>query len=86
MVDNDAVNAREVTTALGVLTDKIRAYQNIPNQTVEHTFQLPPPEEIRELFAGAIAGVVTAAKQRSAEIESGEEPIDVEYVELGTGR
>lgn len=90
MVDNDAVNAREVTTALGVLTDKIRAYENIPNQRVEHTFQLPPPDQIRELFAGAVIGVVEAAKVRAAEIESGEEPIEAEYSvvlpELPAGR
>lgn len=82
MVDDGDVNARDVTTALGVLTDKIRAYQNIPSQKVEHTFQLPPPEEIRALFAGAVEGVVTAAKVRAAEIESGDEPIDAEFTPL----
>lgn len=79
LVDSNDVNAREITTALGVLSDKIRAYENIPSQKVEHTFQLPPQAEIRALFAGAVEGVVAAAKVRAAEIE---EAIDVEPVEI----
>lgn len=83
LVDRGEVSARDVTTALGVLSDKIRAYENLPNQRVEHSFQLPPPEEIRALFAGAVEGVVLAAKVRAAEIEGAhEEPLDAEYTVL----
>lgn len=81
-VDSGDVTTRDVSTALGILTDKIRAYQQVPTGKVEHVFQLPPPEEIRALFASAVEGVVTAAKVRAAEIEGADEPLDAEYIEL----
>lgn len=82
LIDSGDVSARDINTAIGILTDKIRAYQNIPTSKVEHTFQLPSPEEIRELFAGATQGVVESAKVRANQIESGNEPIDGEFIEL----
>jgi transposase-like protein len=81
-VDERDVTTRDVSTALGILTDKIRAYSNVPTGKVEHVFQLPPPEEIRALFASAVEGVVDAAKVRAAEIEGANEAIDAEYVEI----
>jgi len=81
-VDEGDVTTRDVSTAIGILTDKLRAYQQVPTGKVEHVFQLPPPAEIRALFASAVEGVVTAAKVRAAEIEGADEPIDAEYVEL----
>jgi transposase-like protein len=79
LIDEGKVSPRDVTTALGVLSDKIRAYEQFNKpQKVEHTFQLPPPDEIRELFLGAVSGMVAAAQTRSAELEY----IDVEPVEL----
>lgn len=82
LADAGNLGARDAVTALGVLSDKIRAYESLPDKHVEHTFQLPPPEEIRALFAGAIEGVVLAAKVRTAEIEGSDEPIEGEYIEL----
>jgi transposase-like protein len=81
-VDDGDVTTRDVSTALGILTDKIRAYQQVPTGKVEHVFQLPPPEEIRALFASAVEGVVAAAQNRAAEIEGANESFDAEYIEL----
>lgn len=68
----------QVTTAIGILSDKIRAYEAIQEvKRVEHTFQLPPPDELRDLFAGVLEGVVGAAQKRAAEIEAIEEPLAI---------
>ena len=79
MLDRGDVSPRDVTTALGVLSDKIRAYEQITKtQKVEHMFQLPPAEEIRELFLGAVSGMVAAAQTRALEIEYiDQEPIEI---------
>lgn len=82
IVDSGGMGARDAVTALGVLSDKIRAYEGLPDRQVEHTFQLPPPDEIRLLFANAVEGVVLAAKVRTAEIEGADESVDGEYIVL----
>jgi hypothetical protein len=84
LVDDGKVTPRDVTTALGVLSDKIRAYENVrETQKVEHTLNLPPADEIRELFAGMLEGMVDAARLRAAEIEAiEEEPLTTTYREL----
>ena len=76
LLDEEKVSSREVVTAIGILSDKIRAYEAIKEvQTVEHQFKLPPADEVRELFAGMLEGVVSAAQARAAEIEAVQEPI-----------
>lgn len=76
LIDDEKVSSREVVTAIGILSDKIRAYEAIKDvQTVEHQFKLPPADEIRELFAGMLDGVVEAARSRAAEIEAVQEPL-----------
>lgn len=79
----DKVTLPQVSTAFGILSDKIRAYEAISQtQKVEHTFQLPPAEEMKELFSGIIGGMANAARNRAAEIEAIEEPIVTTYHEL----
>ncbi|HEY6018904.1 MAG TPA: hypothetical protein VIY48_03145 [Candidatus Paceibacterota bacterium] len=75
-VDSGDIKPREIVPALGMLVDKIRAIRGLDRQIEHrHKVELPNPEEIRELFAGAIEGVLGAAQQRVAEIE------DVEFEE-----
>jgi transposase-like protein len=87
LLDNDKVSSREVVTAIGILSDKIRAYEALEQvQKVEHTFTLPPAEDLRELFVGMLSGVVEAAQLRAAQIEALEEPAVVTtYRELPSG-
>lgn len=83
LLDDEKVSSREVVTAIGILSDKIRAYEALEQvQKVEHSIALPPAEEIRELFTGMLEGVVLAAQQRAAQIEALEEPITTTFVEL----
>lgn len=78
----------QLTTGIGILSDKIRAYEAIAEtQKVEHKIMLPPAEELQELFSGLLTGVVEAAKTRAAAIEALEEPITTTtYRELPEGR
>lgn len=71
----DRATIPQLVTGIGVLSDKIRAYEAISESThrVEHTFQLPPAEELKELFSGVLVGVLEAARTRAAEIEAVEE-------------
>jgi hypothetical protein len=76
----------QVTTAIGILSDKIRAYEAITeSKRVTHTFELPPVEELKELFSGVLAGVVQSAQSRAAEIEAIDEPVVTTYHELTVG-
>ncbi len=82
----DRATIPQYTTGIGVLSDKIRAYEAISEvQRVEHSFQLPPPDELRELFSGVLADVLQAARTRTAEIEAVAEPVLTTYRELPTG-
>jgi hypothetical protein len=73
----------QLTTGIGILSDKIRAYEAISEpQRVEHSLALPPAEELEALFAGVLGGVISAAKDRAAAIEAVEEPITTTYREL----
>ena len=86
MVDDGKATPSAVITGLGILTDKIRAYENIPTSKVEHQIKLPPADELRDLFLGAVDGVVEAATQRAADIKVIEaEPVRTSYVELLPG-
>lgn len=69
-VDRGELNGREIVTALGVLTDKIRAAKGLDTRKVEHTLSLPNAQEMRELFAGVIGEVVGAAEGRNEELHS----------------
>jgi transposase-like protein len=71
-VDSRDINAREIVTALGVLTDKIRAMRGLDARKVEHSISLPDAEEMRSLFQGVISEVVGAAQTRNDELEDAE--------------
>ena len=77
-VDKGEITPREIVPALGMLQDKIRAIRGLDNtKKVEHTFELPNTEQVRELFGGVIQELVGAARDRAAEIEDAEwEPAD----------
>lgn len=79
----DRATIPQLTTGIGVLSDKIRAYEAITEtKRVEHTLALPPPEELEKLFSGILTGVLTAARTRAAELEAIEEPVLTTYREL----
>jgi hypothetical protein len=71
-VDSRDINAREIVTALGVLTDKIRAMRGLDARKVEHSISLPDATEMRALFQGVIQEVVGAAQTRNDELEAAE--------------
>jgi hypothetical protein len=76
----DRATIPQLVTGIGVLSDKIRAYEAITEtKKVEHTLMLPPIEELRELFSGLVVGMLDAARSRSAEIEAFEEPVATTY-------
>ena len=84
-VDSRDINAREIVTALGVLTDKIRAMRGLDAKKVEHSISLPDAEEMRALFQGVISEVVGAAQTRNEELEAADivegtwEPANVKH-------
>lgn len=89
LVDEGKITAREIVPALGMLQDKIRAARGLDSKKVEHTFELPEPAQIRELFGGAILELVGAARERAAEIDDAEwEPVDDEKptLHIASGR
>lgn len=69
-VDRGQIKPSEMVTALGVLTDKIRAMRGLDAKRVEHSISLPDAEEMRALFAGVIGEVVGAAQTRNDELEA----------------
>jgi len=74
-IDANSLNGRELTTAVGVLTDKINISKGIATKRTETVHTLPNREQIIELFSGFTKGVVFAAHAREAEI------IDAQVVE-----
>lgn len=83
LLEGDKVTMAQVSTAFGIISDKIRAYEALSeSKHVEHTLVLPPAEELKELFTGLLDGVVESARQRAAEIEAIEEPVSTTYREL----
>lgn len=82
----DKATIPQLTTGIGILSDKIRAYEAITEPTkVEHTIALPSAQELEGLFAGILGGVISAARDRAAAIEAVEESLVVTtYRELPT--
>lgn len=69
LIDSDKTQLRDVSTAIGILSDKIRAYEAVgESKKVEHSFILPEPDELRQLMMSAVEGVVDAAQKRAAEL------------------
>lgn len=71
-LDNGNIKGKELFTGFGIMTDKIRAIKGLDTKKVEHTFELPNPEEVRALFGGVVSELVGAARERAAEIEDAE--------------
>lgn len=69
LVDEGKISERGIVPALGMLTDKIRAYKGLDTKKVEHTIALPSPEKARELFAGVFEEVANAAQSRSRAVD-----------------
>lgn len=85
LVDDGKITAREIVPALGMLQDKIRAVRGLDSKKVEHKFELPEPEQIRNLFGGVIQELVGAAQDRAAEIDDAEwEPVKDNVLTLPT--
>jgi len=83
MLENEQGTMAQVSTAFGILSDKVRAYEAVnESRRVEHTVVLPPAEELKALFSGLLEGVVESARVRAAEIEAMEEPFLTTYREL----
>ena len=78
------VNVAQVTTLIGILTDKIdRAAGLDQGSRVDHFHHLPAPEELKALMAGYVEGQAQLAASREAEIIDAE---IVEQVALPTGK
>jgi transposase-like protein len=71
-VDEGTIKGKDLLTGFGIFTDKIRALKGLDSKKVEHTFELPNPEEVRALFGGVVQELVGAARDRAAEIEDAE--------------
>jgi hypothetical protein len=85
LVDDKAIGGNHVATAIGIISDKIRAYEATKeSRKVEHTISLPPAEDLKELMQGLLGGIVDSARQRAADIEATqiEESVTTEYREL----
>jgi hypothetical protein len=70
-----AVNVAQVTTMIGILTDKIDRASGIALGRVEHHLTLPSPEELRAALAGLTAGAIEQARAHQQDI------VDAEFVE-----
>lgn len=81
-IDAGEVKGRDLTVAVGVLTDKVRAIEGSSKPPSE-TGGAIPVEQVRDLFRGLAAGIVDAAQQRAATISSAvdDDVIDGESVE-----
>lgn len=80
LTDGGSPTMAQVSTALGILSDKIRAAEATQERVqVDHKLVLPPADELRELFSGVVGGMIAAAQTRAAEIEAIEEPAVTTY-------
>jgi transposase-like protein len=81
-VDSGDITAREIVPALGMLTDKIRAYQGLNDVKHQHTVNLPQLDEIESKLAGALKQLVAAGNRRQHEIDEVLELEPSQYREL----
>lgn len=83
LADQGKLNARETTTGIGVLTDKIRAYKQIA-ETIEHhhTVEIPALTELEERLGGALKELVAAGQERQRVIDQVIELESSQYREL----
>lgn len=69
------MSGRDLTTTVGVLTDKSMRLRGVTTQTVEHKHSLPSGDDVRELVSGFAEAIRDAAVERDGEI------IEAEVVE-----
>lgn len=84
-LDDGTLKGKDLLTGFGIFTDKIRALKGLDTKKVEHTFELPDPEKVREIFGGVVQELVGAARDRAAEIEDAEWS-DVDPREITSGQ
>jgi transposase-like protein len=77
------VNPKDLATTAAILTDKARLIEGKPTSHEQSGGNLPV-EQVRDLFAGVVKGMLMAAQERDAAVSSvvaGEEPIEGEATE-----
>lgn len=76
LVDQDKVTAREIVPALGMLTDKIRAYQGLSEiKEHRHVVDIPALNELETRLGSALDQLVSIGNKRQEVID---EVIDLE--------
>lgn len=76
LADRDGLTAREIIPAMGMLTDKIRAYKGLDAvREHHHTVEIPAFDELQGKLDGAIKELVAAGQERQRVIN---EVIDLE--------
>lgn len=70
LVDRGELTGREVTPALGMLTDKIRAYQGLDKMTEHrHVVEIPALNELETRLGSALEQLVSVGNQRQAVLD-----------------
>lgn len=69
-VDRRELSAKEIVPALGMIVDKLRAYQGLEKVSrVEHTIEFPELSKMRDEMAVIIRELVSAGNKRQEIIE-----------------
>lgn len=76
LADKGDLTGREIVPALGMLTDKIRAYSGLADVKQHlHVVEIPALNELEARLGGALEQLVSVGNQRQAEID---EVVDLE--------
>jgi hypothetical protein len=76
-VDRGDIKPQQLITGLGVLTDKIRAYQGLEHHSrVDVVHEFPDIEQVRQDFAIVFRELVAAGNKRQEIIDAEWEPAD----------
>jgi transposase-like protein len=67
-IRNGEAKVSELSTALGILDDKITRARGLPTSRVETASALPDANHLRELMSGFVEGAIRAAEQRHSDI------------------
>lgn len=83
LVDEGKIDARGVVPALGMLTDKIRAYKGLDNvREHHHVLEVPALDEIEAKLSHALGQLVAVGNQRQEVIDEVVELEPSQYREL----
>lgn len=81
--DRDDLTGREMLTGIGILTDKIRAYQGLDAlREHRHTVEIPALDEMQKTISNALREIVAAGNQRQQVIDQVIELEPSQYREL----